>query len=205
MRRVELPLDDKRVRELKVGDIVYFDGKLFTGRESFYIRAKEEIVYPTLDYNSVNLMMHVGPVMEEKGGKWKPVSLTPTTSIRMEKYAHHFIRKFCTRAIIGKGTMGEKTMNAMAETGCIHLCGIGINANILAKQVKEVVSVCFLDEIGPTEATWVLEVENFGPFVVDIDTDKNNLFSSINKDSQKKLKDIYLKHDIPINYEFTMI
>ena len=205
MARIALPLDEERVRELKVGDIVYFDGKLFTGRESFYIRAKEESIYPPLDYDSVNLMMHVGPVMEEKDGKWRPVSLTPTTSIRMEKYAHYFIRKYCTRAIIGKGTMGEKTMNAMEEIGCIHLCGIGINANVLARQVKKVVDVYFLNKIGPTEATWVLEVENFGPFVVDIDANGNNLFSSINENSRKKLKEIYKKYDIPINYEFTMI
>ena len=63
----------------------------------------------------------------------------------------------------------------------------------------------FLDEIGHTEATWILDVENFGPFVVDIDTNRNNLFSSINEYSQKRLKEIYGKHGIPSNYEFTQI
>jgi len=205
VNRIALPLDEKRVRKLRVGDTVYFDGRLFTGRESFYIRAEEEAIFPPLDYDSVNLMMHVGPVMEEKDGQWKPISLTPTTSIRMEKYAHHFIRKFRTRAIIGKGTMGDKTMDAMQETGCVHLCGIGINANVLARQVKEVAAVYYLDEIGPTEATWILEVENFGPFVVDIDTNRNNLFSSVNAQGQQRIKELYRKHGIPATYEFTPI
>lgn len=205
MNRIALPLDEERVRKLNVGDIVYFDGKIFTGRESFYIRAEEQGIFPPLDYDSINLMMHVGPVMEKKDGDWSPISLTPTTSIRMEKYAHHFIKKFRTRAIIGKGTMGDKTMDAMVETGCVHLCGIGINANVLAAHIKEVVNVFFLDEIGPTEATWVLDVEDFGPFVVDMDTNGNNLFASINTNSQKKLKEIYQKHNIPVDYEFTPI
>ena len=205
MHRVTLPLEEERVRHFGVGDIVFFDGRLFTGRESFYIRAEEEGIFPSLDYNSLNLMVHVGPVMEKRDSHWEPLSLTPTTSIRMEKYAPNFIRRFRTRAIIGKGTMGKETMNAMAETGCVHLCGIGINGNVLARQVKEVVDVYYLDEIGPTEATWILDVENFGPFVVDIDTNRNNLFSPINARGQEKMKELYQKHGIPHDYEFTPI
>lgn len=205
MHRVRLPLEEERVRDFGVGDIVFFDGRLFTGRESFYIRAEEEGIFPSLDYNLLNLLVHVGPVMEKRDGHWKPLSLTPTTSIRMEKYAPNFIRKFRTRAIIGKGTMGKETMNAMAETGCVHLCGIGINGNVLAVKVKEVVDVYYLDEIGPTEATWILDVENFGPFVVDIDTNRNNLFSPINARGQEKMKELYQKHGIPADYEFTPI
>ena len=205
MHRVTLPLEEERVRHFGVGDIVFFDGRLFTGRESFYIRAEEEGIFPSLDYNSLNLMVHVGPVMEKRDSHWEPLSLTPTTSIRMEKYAPNFIRRFRTRAIIGKGTMVKETMNAMAETGCVHLCGIGINGNVLARQVKEVVDVYYLDEIGPTEATWVLQVGGLGPFVVDMDAEGNNLFSAVRERSLNRLQEIYCKHGIAPDYEYTSI
>jgi fumarate hydratase subunit beta len=205
MSEIALPLDEERARRLRIGDVVRFNGKLFTGRSSFYIRAEEESILPPVDYDAINVMMHVGPVMEKVKGRWRPISLTSTTSIRMEKYAHKYIRKLKTRAIIGKGTMGEKTTEAMVEVGSVHLCGIGINANVLGAQVKEVVAVHYVDEIGPTEATWVLDVEHFGPFVVDIDTEGNNLFSPVNARSQAKMREIWRKHGIPPDYQFTPI
>jgi tartrate/fumarate subfamily iron-sulfur-dependent hydro-lyase beta chain len=205
MSEIALPLDEERARRLRIGDIVRFNGKLFTGRSSFYIRAEQENILPPLDYDAINVMMHVGPVMETVKGRWRPISLTPTTSIRMEKYAHKYIRKLKTRGIIGKGTMGEKTTEAMVEVGSVHLCGIGINANVLGTQVKEVVCAHYVDEIGPTEATWVLDVEHFGPFVVDIDAEGNNLFSPVNARSQAKMREIWRKHGIPLDYRFTPI
>lgn len=205
MNEITLPLDEERARRLRVGDIVRFNGKLFTGRSSFYIRAAEKNILPPVDYNSINVMMHVGPIMQKVKSHWQPMSLTPTTSIRMEKYAHKYIRKLKTRAIIGKGTMGEETTGAMVEVGCVHVCGIGINANVLAAQIKEVVAVYYLDEIGPTEATWILGVEHFGPFVVDIDTNGNNLFSPVNARGQEKMREICRKHGIPLDYQFTPI
>jgi len=205
MNEIALPLDEERTRRLKIGDVVRFSGRLFTGRSSFYIRAEEENILPPLDYDATNLMMHVGPVMEKVKGRWKPISLTPTTSIRMEKYAGKYVRKLKTRAVIGKGTMGEKTTEAMVEVGSVHLCGIGINGNVLAAQVKDVVAVHYVDEIGPTEATWILDVEHFGPFVVDIDTEGNNLFAPVNVRCQANMREICRKHGIPLDYQFTPI
>lgn len=68
--------------------------------------------------------------------------------------------------------------------------------NILAKKVKRVVDVYNLDELGVLEATWVLEVENFGPFIVDIDTKGNNLFHQVNAQVRKNLEATYEKYGI---------
>jgi tartrate/fumarate subfamily iron-sulfur-dependent hydro-lyase beta chain len=185
--------------------MVRMTGPLFTGRESFYLRAAQESILPPLDYSLLNVMMHVGPVISGTVDDWLPLSMTPTTSIRMEKFCGPILRKLRTRAIIGKGTMGEQTMTAMVDVGAVHLCGLGINPTALAKQVQKVVEVHYLDEIGPTEATWVLDVADFGPFVVDMDSRGSNLFSALSERSLERLQAIYRKHGIPPDYEYTPI
>lgn len=205
MVELELPLREDEVRRLSVGERVVLTGTIFTGRESFYLRAAKEGIIPPLDYGSINAMMHVGPIVQRTPGGWLAVSMTPTTSIRMEKFCASLIRKLQTRVIIGKGTMGQDTVDAMREVGAVHLCGLGINPTALANQVMRVREVHFLEEIGPTEATWVFDVGAFGPFVVDIDASGNSFFSSLYDESLKRLHGLYAKHDIPLDYQYTAI
>ena len=205
MIELRLPLSEPDARGLVAGDTVRLNGLLFTGRESFYLRAIGEAVLPPLDYGRINVLMHVGPIIARDGDGWLPVSMTPTTSIRMEKYCGPLLTKLRTRAIIGKGTMGERTRAAMKDLGAVHLCGVGINPTALARQVRRVVEVHYLDEIGPTEATWVLDVAAFGPFVVDMDSRGNNLFSDVRGESQRRLQRIYRKRGIAPDYEYTPI
>jgi len=205
MIELRLPLSEADARNLSVGDMVCLDGLLFTGRESFYLRAVNEGILPPLDYDAINVMMHVGPVIKRTPEGWLPISMTPTTSIRMEKFCGPLIHQLRTRAIIGKGTMGERTKVALRGVGAVHLCGVGINPTALARQVRRVVDVYFLEEIGPTEATWILEVAGFGPFVVDMDSRGNNLFEALCEESLKRLQEIYEKHGIPLDFEYTPI
>jgi tartrate/fumarate subfamily iron-sulfur-dependent hydro-lyase beta chain len=169
------------------------------------LRAATEGILPPLDYGSINAMMHVGPIVKRIPQGWLAMSMTPTTSIRMEKFCASLLRKLQTRVIIGKGTMGQDTVEAMREVGAVHLCGLGINPSALASHVTSVREVHFLEEIGPTEATWVFEVSAFGPFVVDIDASGNSFFSSLYDESLKRLHRLYAKHNIPLDYQYTDI
>lgn len=205
IKNLKLPLDEKSVNSLKAGELVSFTGAIFTGRESFYIRAVEENILPDLDFERINVMMHVGPIVEKRNSGWKVLSLTPTTSIRMEKYAGRLIKKLKTRGLIGKGTMGNETMGAMKKTGALHFSPTAIYPVLLARRVKKVERVFFLEELGPTEATWIFEVESFGPFLVDMDRFGNNYFNSLLEKSKEKVKKVYEKHDIPVNYKYTPI
>ena len=63
------------------------------------------------------------------------------------------------------------------------------------------VDVHHLDELGPLEATWIFEVEDFGPFVVDIDSAGNNLFDRLNADVKLQFKKAYEKYGI-IDYTY---
>ena len=195
-KRLTIPLLEKDVRQLNIRDVVYLDGLIYTCRSLFQIRAVEQDILPPIGFKKMNVMFHMGGIMKKVENEWIAVSLLCTSSIRFEKLGAPIIKKLGVRAIIGKGTMGVETMRAMKEVGCAHLSWGGLMGTMLAKNVKRVVDVYDLEELGPLEATWVLEIENFGPFIVDIDTNGNNLFDQVNEQVNKKLETAYEKYGI---------
>lgn len=201
-KRLTIPVSETEVRRLNVEDVVYLDGLIYTCRSLFQIRAVEQDILPPIDFKKMNVMFHMGGIMKKVKNRWKAVSLLCTSSIRFEKLGSPIINKLGVRAIIGKSTMGAQTMQEMKESGCVHLSWGALIGNILAKNVKRVVDVYNIDELGPLEATWVLEVENFGPFIVDIDSKGNNLFNHVNAQVSQKLEAAYEKYGIK-NYMYT--
>ncbi|HPS56400.1 MAG TPA: fumarate hydratase C-terminal domain-containing protein, partial [Sedimentisphaerales bacterium] len=158
------------------------------------------------DFEKINCFFHVGPVMKKnKHGQWEIVSIEPTSSIRFERYGADVVRKLNLHVLIGKTTMGSETSKALAEVGGVHLTKIGICGNQLSAQVKKIHDVYFLDELGKTEATWVFEVDKFGPFFVDMDAFGNNYFSDLNKQVKANIEDISQSLGIPKDYNFTNV
>ncbi len=195
-KRLITPINEVAVRSLSMNDEVTVSGTIFTCRAQFQIRALERDILPPVDFSHVNAMFHMGGIMKRVGQEWSPVSLLATSSYRFDKLTPGIIRKLGIRAIIGKGTMGDEVVTAMREQGCVHLSWGAVMGNSLASQVKKVVAVHDLSLLGPTEATWVLEVEDFGPFVVDIDTYGNNLFREVGRKVKAKLDTVYAKRGI---------
>ena len=60
--------------------------------------------------------------------------------MRFDKYAADIIEKLGIKAIVGKGTMGIRTMEAMRRFGCVHLCSVGLYAKVLATKIRQVLS-----------------------------------------------------------------
>jgi fumarate hydratase subunit beta len=200
---LEIPLREKDVLDLNLGDLVYFNGPIFTGRSLFHIQAIQKNILPLIDFKRLNVMVHVGPVMKKDGDSWLTLAFDPTTSMRFEKYAADVISKTGLRALIGKGTMGSKTSTAMEKYGCVHLAKIGIYGNILASKVTKVIGVYNLELLGPIECTWVMEVKDFGPFFVDIDAHGGNFFENLKRETQEKLFSIYQRFSISNSYKYS--
>jgi len=200
---LKLPLSEREALSLELATIVTVSGLLFTGRNRFHIRAIEENLIPPIDFNKINCFFHVGPVMKQTSKGWKIVSIEPTSSIRFERYSGSVIRKLKLRTLIGKTTMGPATSVALSEVHGIHLTKIGICGNLLAHQVKKVHDVFFLDELGKTEATWIFEVEHFGPFFVDIDAYGNNYFRKLHDKIRSRFSVVNKFLDIPEEFSFT--
>ena len=205
MRDLRLPLGADEARSLKLGEQVTVSGMLFTGRSRFHIRAIEEDIYPPLDYAKANCFFHVGPVARRTGEGWEIVSVEPTSSIRFERYGADVVRKFNLHVLIGKTTMGPRTAAALREVGGVHLTKIGLCGNQIKEQIKKVHDVFFLEELGKTEATWLLEVEKFGPFFVDMDAHGNNYFETLAAEVEARMPSIDAKLGVPPGYSHTEV
>lgn len=177
--RLHTPLTEEIVRSLKIGEIVYLSGYMFTARTMFHVLALERNQIPALDFNTFNVMAHSGPVMRKgEGGKWTVVHAGGTTSNRFEKFGPGILRKLGLRAIIGKGTMGEETVRTMKELGAVHLT-TNLDRMGFTRCIEDIAGVFNLEELGPTEASWLFKIKDCGPFVVDIDASGNNLFAGV--------------------------
>ncbi len=185
------PLDEKTIRTLRAGDIVYLNGVIFTMRDKAHSKALELYrkggTLPVSIQNGV--IYHCGPVVRKIGDKWEIISCGPTTSYRMEEYESELITEYNIRMIIGKGGMGERTVEALSKIGAVYASFTGGAGVLAAQKIVEVENVHWL-ELGIPEALWVLKVKDFGPLIITIDSHKNNIYSRIRSEAFRKLRDL---------------
>jgi len=184
---LSFPFTEEKIRALKVGDAVEISGIVYTGRDVVHKFLHEGGQLPPEVNFKDGIIYHCGPVVVKDGnGEWKVTAAGPTTSIREEPYQWQIIRDFGIRAVIGKGGMGQKTLDACREFGCVYLHGVGGAAQVLAECVKKVRNVYFLKEFGSPEAIWELEVSGF-PVVVTMDSHGNSLHKEVLAHSEAEL------------------
>lgn len=184
---LQTPLTEEKVRSLRVGDRVEITGTIYTGRDAVHKYLHEGGKLPVSLKGQV--LYHCGPVTVKDKKGWKVTAAGPTTSIREEPYQAGIIEKEGIRAIIGKGGMGQKTLDACRRFGCVYLHAVGGAAQVLAKAIKKVKGVYLLEKFGAPEAVWELEVENFSA-IVTMDANGKSLHEEIQKDSRARLEEI---------------
>jgi len=185
------PLRKEDVANLKIGDVVYLSGKVYTARDMAHIRIMEflsEGKQLVEDFNGAAIF-HAGPVVRKKNDEWEIVVIGPTTSMRMEPYSETLFGKLGVKALIGKGGMGENTQQALVKHCGVYLLSPPGCAVIQAKSVQKVLTVHWLD-LGVPEAVWVLEVKNWGPLVVAMDSHGKSIFKEVRENALKKMNEI---------------
>jgi tartrate/fumarate subfamily iron-sulfur-dependent hydro-lyase beta chain len=187
MIQLKVPINEATIRALKVGNEVSLSGLVFTGRDAVHKHLHDGGELPPQVKLHDGVLYHCGPVvMKDEQGQWKVTAAGPTTSIREEPYQGDIIRKFGIRGVIGKGGMGDRTLAACQEAGCVYLHAVGGAAQVLAECVKSVRGVYMLEQFGAPEAIWEFEVENF-PAVVTMDANGNSLHKEVFASSQAEL------------------
>lgn len=187
MIQLKTPISEATVRSLKVGDEVVITGVLFTGRDAVHKYLHEGGKLPAGVSLQGGILYHCGPVViKDEKGQWKCVAAGPTTSIREEPYQWQVIRDLGLRGVIGKGGMGEKTLEACKQYGCVYLHAIGGAAQVLAQCITRVPNVYLMDKFGAPEAIWEFEVVTF-PAVVTMDANGNSLHKEVFAASQAEL------------------
>lgn len=174
------PIAEEEIRRLAVGDTVYISGTVYTARDMAHLRLKKLLAEgkPLPEDFRGGVIFHAGPVVKKEGGGWKLWVIGPTTSTRMEPYVD-MVGKLGVRVMVGKGGMGEQTIPGYAEHGMAYLlaapgCGV-----IHAEAVKRVLRMHWLSDFGMPEAIWVLEVADWGPLIVGIDSHGKSIFKDI--------------------------
>jgi len=187
MTKLTFPFTEEKIRALKVGDEVLISGVIHTGRDAVHKYLHEGGALPPGVSLRDGILYHCGPVMmKQADGSYVCTAAGPTTSIREEPYQWQVIRDHGLRGVIGKGGMGDKTLAACKEYGCVYLHAIGGAAQVLAEKIKRVKNVYLMAEFGAPEAIWELEVADF-PAVVTMDAHGNSLHREVFAASQAEL------------------
>lgn len=186
-----LPVSEEETRKLRIGDVVYLSGVIYTARDMAHLKLKTlyENNQPLPHNFNGEAVFHAGPVCLKRNDSWKLNVIGPTTSIRMEPYAD-FIGKIGVRFVIGKGGMAESTQEACKKYGYVYLQAAPGCAAKLAQGVCQVKSVTWF-ELGMPEAIWELEVSRFGPFVVGMDTLGESIYSSVKQVATERMNKLY--------------
>lgn len=188
------PISDEDLKDLKIGEIVYLTGSLTTCRDVAHRRLVEGHRELPVDVRN-NAIFHAGPIIRPlENDKFEMVSVGPTTSMRMEKFEKEFVEQTGVKVIIGKGGMGSNTEYACKNFKAIHCVFPAGNAVVAAVEVEEIVKAEWRD-LGMPETLWNCKVKEFGPLIISIDTEGNNLFEKnkvvFNQRKEKALEDIY--------------
>jgi fumarase beta subunit (EC 4.2.1.2) len=186
---LKTPISDEDITKLRVGDTIYVSGILISARDSAHVRMVESIRKGEklpVDLKG-GVIYHAGPVALKQGDTWRIISMGPTTSARMDDFEPEVIEKLGVKLVIGKGGMGPKTTEAMRKFKAAYAIFTGGAGVLAAKAIKRVLGVHWLD-LGIAEAMWILEVENFGPLTVVIDSYGNNYYEDLRKNVREKVK-----------------
>ena len=190
MAELKLPVAEDAIRALKVGDFVELTGRMITGRDAAHKWLIEDHRQEVAPYMADTVIYHCGPVVaENEDGTYDFVAAGPTTSIREEPYQADVIGRYGLRGVIGKGGMGPKTLEGLAQHGAVYLHAVGGAAQVLARAIPRVEKVFMLSEFGVPEALWVIEVERF-PVMVTMDSHGGSLHAEVEERSQAKLREL---------------
>lgn len=184
------PIKDEDLKDIKIGDIIYLTGTLVTCRDVAHRRLIEEKIPLPVDLKG-KAIFHAGPIVRDLGNEqYEIVSIGPTTSMRMEKFEKEFIEETGVKLIVGKGGMGKNTEEGCKNHKALHLVYPAGNAVYAATKVEQIREVHWKD-LGMPESLWVCEVNEFGPLIVSIDTEGNNIFEENKVEFNKKKEEQY--------------
>jgi L(+)-tartrate dehydratase beta subunit len=179
-----LPATRQDLAALQIGTVVHLTGRLYTAREGVYKKAVEEgagLPAPPEALGFANF--HCSPAATlHADGSATVGAVTATASFRFAKWLDGFFALSRCNLILGKGGMtSEIYKRSFVPNGALYLTTVGYGTGaLLGRGIRRVAATYWVEELGLAQAIWVLEVENFGPFLVDSDLAGNSLFEREN-------------------------
>lgn len=173
-RRIQVPLQEKDIEELRVGDYVYLTGTIYTARDAAHKRMYESMKKgETLPIElRGNVLYYLGPSPAREGQVIG--SAGPTTSSRMDKYTPDMLDAGL-KGMVGKGKRSPEVVEAIKRNHAVYFAAVGGAGALLAQCIKEAQVVAY-EDLG-TEAIRRLYIEDL-PVIVVIDKEGNNLYET---------------------------
>lgn len=192
---LKLPASTEDLRQLEIGSVVYLTGRLFTAREGVYKHAIEEGAgMPGSPEEIGTANFHCSPAaVVEPDGRFNVGAVTATASFRFAKWLDGWFKLSGCNIIIGKGGMTSETYRqTFVPNHAVYLTTVGYGTGaLLGRGIKGVPAVHWREELGLAQAVWVLDVENFGPFLVESDLQGNSLFERENAKIAPGIEQLY--------------
>jgi len=193
--QLKLPASTDELRKLEIGSVAYLSGRLFTAREGVYQHAVEDGAGMPASREALGIVnFHCSPAASiNADGSYNVGAVTATASFRFAKWLDRWFALSGCNIIIGKGGMtSEVYRRSFVPNNAIYLTTVGYGTGaLLGRGIKRVEAVYWLEELGLAQAVWVLDVENFGPFLVESDLDGNSLFERENAKIAPGLAHLY--------------
>ena len=184
--RLRAPLTEEDARDLRVGDEVWLDGTVWGIRDASLIRLFDQGERPEgADFEGA-LFIHTAPSVRKEGGRYLPVSVGTTTSMRMDRFTRGCLADIGGRAIIGKGGLSDESLSLFQEFGGVYLAITGGAASWETLQIEEVL----WEDLMP-ECLWKFRVKDFGPLFVTMDSVGNSAYEQVRVRAQQRLANAY--------------
>lgn len=189
------PVSQADLEKLEIGSVAFLTGLIYTAREGVYEKVLTKGETPPVDFTKLtNVNFHCAPAASQNDdGSYNVGAVTATASFRFAKYLKRWFAQTGTRVIIGKGGMNQTHYNELlVPAGAVYLTTVGYGTGaLLGRGIKGVHAVNWLDELGIAQAMWILEVENFGPLLVESDLKGNSLFERNNAEVNQRVAGLY--------------
>ncbi|MBM7556141.1 Fe-S-containing hydro-lyase [Halanaerobacter jeridensis] len=171
--KLETPVTESEIRNLKAGDKIKLSGVVYTARDAAHERLIEALNQGRdLPFDMQGAALYyVGPAPAKPGEVIG--SAGPTTSYRMDPFTPQLLKNGL-KIMIGKGNRNQKVMDTMKEEGAVYLAATGGAAALISERIKEMKVIAYPD-LG-TEAVRKLRVKNL-PLVCVIDSTGKNLYN----------------------------
>ena len=102
----------------------------------------------------------------------------------MERFTRPLMEREGVRIIIGKGGMGQGTLDAFRDLGGAYLAIVG-GAAALETTWIEAVEEVDMDDLHP-ESLWRFRIRNFGPLLVTMDSHGGSLHREVTDSAKAK-------------------
>jgi len=197
MNEIQLttPITTEAIRSLKLGDVVYLSGALYTAREGVYRQVVEKHVpLPAGVRELTNVNFHCSPAASVRpDGSYAVEAVTATASFRFGKSMTAWFERSGAKVIVGKAGLTELAYREwFVPHGAVYLTTVGYGLGAMyGRSIKRVIDVHWLKELGIAQALWVLEVDKIGPFLVEGDAEGRSLFALANREINLRLDEVY--------------